>query len=280
MKQILKIVLVVFQLSCAHFVLADVEIIPLASKVFKNTRNLRVYLPPDYSVGTQRYPVLYLTDGIATFHAYRLEEVVDSLILGNIITPLIIVGIDNGGSTNESTSPVRDRANEYLPWSDLAETDEQNINASPEGKKFQHFLFEEVIPIINKKYRTKPGSKNITLGGASYGALISLYTATVNPKKMGRLLLESPSLYVHNQQVFKEKLSRIRGMKIYVGIGTKEGDSKTIQQMAVNDCRRLVDTLSERNPLHYELTPNADHSFDSFAKRFPIALRYLFNAKL
>lgn len=276
MKLLHKIIVGTVQLFVAYAASAEVEIVPLTSSVFNNTRNVRVYLPPGYGNTSERYSVLYLTDGIASFHAYNLERVADSLIQNRIIAPLIIVGIDNGGSTAESTNPIRDRANEYLPWPDLAETDQRLINPVPEGKKFPQFFFQEVVPLINSKYRTRKGHKNIALGGASYGALISLYTAATNSGKLGGLLLESPSLYVHNQQIFTERLEGIMKMKIYIGIGTEEGETATIQQMAVDGCERLYRTTESTNDVHFELSRGADHSFDSFAQRFPKALAFLF----
>ena len=148
MKPFLKIVHLVLAILGTQHSFADIEILSLYSHVFNNTRSIRVYLPPGYSVGGKRYPILYLTDGIASFHAYQLEKVVDSLILHDRIKPLIIVGMDNGGSTKESVNAVRDRANEYLPWSDLMETDSALVNFSPKGRQFQHFLFTEIIPLV------------------------------------------------------------------------------------------------------------------------------------
>ena len=72
----------------------NIKIEKLHSNVFNNTRNIRVYLPPDYYKSGKNYPVLYMNDGIGTFAAYGIPGVVDSLINNRIIDPIIIVGID------------------------------------------------------------------------------------------------------------------------------------------------------------------------------------------
>jgi len=42
------------------------DIVPLTSRIFHNTRNLRVWLPPGYDP-SQKYPVLYILDGASAF---------------------------------------------------------------------------------------------------------------------------------------------------------------------------------------------------------------------
>ncbi|MBK7871769.1 MAG: alpha/beta hydrolase [Saprospiraceae bacterium] len=260
-----------------------VELIELKSKVFKNTRSLRIYLPPGYEDVenvNKKYPILYMNDGIATFHAYQLEQILTELIHQKKIPPIIIVGIDNGASTKESTNPIRDRANEYLPWPDLSETNPDFQIEHPQGNKYPEFLFKEVMPLVKKHYRISNKPENIGLGGASRGALIALYTAIKKQGKIGYLLLESPSLYVFNKQILIEaKKWKKLSNRIYIGIGTKEGDSEAIQAMAVDDARQLEQILQDKgmnNNVKIIIEAEATHDYDAFARRFPIALAYLF----
>jgi predicted alpha/beta superfamily hydrolase len=272
--------LLLINLSCiTHAFAQNTEIIQLTSKLFGNTRNIHVYLPPDYAKSNLRYPVLYMNDGIATFDAYELGTVADSLIKNNQIRPVIIVGIDNGGSVAGSENPVRDRANEYLPWPDLSETVAANKIDKPSGHIYPAFLFDEVMPLINQKYRTKTGRQNTGLGGASYGALIALYTAIQKPGKIGFLLLESPSLYVYGHQILKDLNKEPDFPKTYIGIGTKEGSTPAVQRMALEDAqklaRQLTDLYGNKN-VWLKIDHGAGHNFDSFARRFPMALKFLY----
>src|ERR1700689_2075464 len=121
---------------------------PLTSKVFGNTRMLRVWLPPGYDAKdhAKRYPVLYLNDGQNLFDActsmfssdeWRVDETATALIGGGKIPPMIFVGIDSAGK--------RDRPKKYLPFPDDA------LRPPPtdvHGKDYPHFLVDEAIPFI------------------------------------------------------------------------------------------------------------------------------------
>jgi len=78
----------------------------MRSRVFRNTRLVRVWLPPGFDArDPRRYPVLYLNDGQNLFDPatafagvhWRVGETATRLIGESRIPPLIIVGIDNTG---------------------------------------------------------------------------------------------------------------------------------------------------------------------------------------
>jgi len=266
-------------INARHFV---VDSLVLKSSVFNNTRRLRVLLPPDYfeqeSVNKD-YPVLYMNDGVMVFHAYQLEPVVHDLIRSGKIIPLIIVGIDNGASTFESTNSDRDRANEYLPWPDTLDAESSRLD-HPKGELYPDFLIKEVMPLIDAHFRTDKRPENIGLGGASRGALISLFTSIKHPHNFGKLLLESPSLYVSSQQIIREAEGVASWPAYtYIGIGTAEGETEAIQKMAVNDAAKLSEIIkrnSADSKVKYYLENGATHDFEHFANRFPIALEFLY----
>ena len=102
----------------------NVETLKLTSKVFGNTRAIRVLLPPDdhspRNAG-RRYPVFYFNDGVMVFNPRRINigEVVGSLIKSGALPPVIVVGVDNGGETDRTKDAARDRTNEFLPYPDV-----------------------------------------------------------------------------------------------------------------------------------------------------------------
>ena len=58
--------------DCKSTVNGDLRIQPLTSRIFNNTRSIRVLLPPGYDAPEnrfKRYPVLYLLDGQNLFDA-------------------------------------------------------------------------------------------------------------------------------------------------------------------------------------------------------------------
>lgn len=264
---------------------SKVEIINFRSDIFQNDRKVRVYLPKGYSE-KKTYKVLYLNDGQNIFENdsqkkseyWHVDKVADSLIQNNLIEPIIIVGIDNIGS--------KQRGNEYLPWEDIYL---HPPIPDPQGKKYPKFLTNELMPFINKQYRTKEGVEHTGLGGFSYGGLISIYTAVVT-NQFSKLLIESPSLYVNEQMILKEAANNDISWPefVYVGIGTNELNIENCDEtnednlMAVNDVKTLLDIIrrqSQNSEIHYEETPCGIHSFEEASKRLPMALKFLYGNK-
>lgn len=74
-------------------------------------RDLLVYLPPGYETSGDRYPVLYMHDGVNVFDAsevggeWRMDEQAEEMIADGRMRPAIIVGVGN----------TPDRTNEYTP---------------------------------------------------------------------------------------------------------------------------------------------------------------------
>ena len=182
----------------------DLRLHEFRSRVFRNTRFLRVWLPPGYDDAEnsgRRYPVLYLNDGQNLFEAatsfagveWQVDETADRLIREGAVPPMIIVGIDNTG---------KDRIREYMPHRSM-----HPMMLRVQGRYYPDFLMKEVMPFVERNYRVATGPENTGLGGSSLGALIALYTAMARPGVIGRLLLESPSLWASHRQTIKESRS-------------------------------------------------------------------------
>ena len=186
------------------------------SRIFENTRRLRVWLPPDYDGwGATRYPVLYLNDGQNLFDPatafagvhWQVGETATRLIAEHKIRPLIIVGIDN----------TKSRVNEYIPYKSK---DPRVLNAK--GKRYPDFLRREVMPLIEACYPVLKGPESTGLGGSSLGGLITLYTQLAAPGVFGRLLIESPSLFVAERKIL-ERSRRFRSWPARTYLGSAHG---------------------------------------------------------
>jgi predicted alpha/beta superfamily hydrolase len=248
------------------------------SQIFGNTRMLRVWLPPGYDASENRrrhYPVFYLNDGQNLFDPatayigvdWQADEAADRLIRENRIPPLILVGIDNA---------QRDRAREYLPY--------RSFNPRimrPQGKRYPDFLLNEVMPILYQRYRIARGPENTGLGGSSLGAIVSLHTAMDRPGIFGRLLLESPSLFVSNRRFLKSSRAfRQWPDRIFMAIGTREAGSEDRDRQVVEDVRALERVFRRaglrEDRLLVSIDEGATHNEGEWAKRFPEALAFLF----
>jgi predicted alpha/beta superfamily hydrolase len=102
------------------------------------------------------------------------------------------------------------------------------------------------------------------------------------PGVFGRLLLESPSLFISNRQLLKSsRVFRQWPAKIFLGIGTREAGSEDGDQQAVEDVRELEHILRraglKEDRLLVKIEEGATHNEIEWAKRFPEALTFLFS---
>jgi enterochelin esterase-like enzyme len=124
------------------------------------TRELTVYLPPGYDEArNRRYPVLYLLHGFAndhhSWHRYgRANDILDNLLATRAIAPfLVVMPLGYGGAQvngdGTGIAPV----------------------AAPRGDPalYERDLLEDVIPMIDRKYRTIADRKHRAIVGFSMG---------------------------------------------------------------------------------------------------------------
>ncbi len=283
-----SLLLTVSSIALADEVAGQLNILDLESKVFGNTRKIRVWLPYDDLEGQDqdiRYPVLYLNDGQDIFDAtestyfateWMVDETAIAIISDGTIGPIIVVGIDHGGRSG--------RAREYLPYPDKYLSPPE---PSPSGALYASFLETEVIPFIEDRYPVRSDKSGRTLGGSSYGALVALYVAVTSPELFGQLLLESPSFYVDDNRVLRD-VERI-GLEIdrvYLGAGTNEigvescGNHASYLEVA-RGALDLTHVLIEQDfPVDHILVniiPCANHSPAAWAQRLPAALLFLYS---
>jgi predicted alpha/beta superfamily hydrolase len=256
----------------------DLRLHEFSSQVFRNTRFLRVWLPPGYDeiANQQRhYPVLYLNDGQNLFEnstsftgvEWQIDETADHLIREGVIPPMIVVGIDNAG---------RSRLREYMPHRSF-----QPMLLRVQGTRYPGFMIGEVMPFLERNYRVALGPENTGIGGSSLGALISLYTVKARAGVFGRLLLESPSLWASNRQMIREAGSvKHWPERIFLGIGTAEAGRPDRNQSTVDDVRELARTLArtglDETRLRLVIENDGTHHESAWARRFPEALAFLF----
>jgi enterochelin esterase-like enzyme len=258
-------------------VVGDLRIHEFTSHIFRNRRNVRVWLPPGYDLpenSARRYPVFYLNDGQNLFDPatsfagveWQVDDTADRLIRSGEIPPTIFVGIDNAGV---------ERLKEYLPYRSL-----NPVVLRPQGAKYSAFLTKEIMPFVGQNYRTAKGAENTYLGGSSLGGLITLYVAMTTPGTFGGVLVESPSLWVSSRQILREaRQPRVWPHKVFLAIGTREVGREEKDQQTVENVRELERILRrsglDDRRLRVEVATGGTHSESAWAVRFPGALQFL-----
>lgn len=243
------------------------------SSILSNDRDVVVFLPPGYEKEPRRrYPVLYLHDGQNLFdletsflpdQEWRVDETATSLIEGGLIEPVIIVGIYNAGA---------ERGNEYLP------TRARGMGGKADA--YGRMLVNELMPFIDRTYRTKRGPANTGLGGSSLGGFVTMFLGLRYPNVFGKLAVMSPSVWWNDRELLKyvDELPRKSRQRIWIDIGTQEGDEP---EKTVADALTLRDHLIEKGwtlgkDLAFYRDIGAQHNERAWAGRMGMALMYLF----
>jgi hypothetical protein len=141
----------------------------LQSNVLGETRQVLVHLPDDYDRTTLRYPVLYHLYG-QQVTGYFADAVMAAERLGSTaeIPPLIVVGVAN-----------TDRYRDNLPL--------RADGTGPGGAdNFLRFFADELLPFIERNYRTKPYR---ILAGPQAGGAFGLHALTTRPNLFNAYIL-------------------------------------------------------------------------------------------
>jgi predicted alpha/beta superfamily hydrolase len=266
---------------CKSTVSGDLRLHPLESRIFGNTRTIRVLVPRDYDAPenrSRRYPVLYMLDGQNLFdaclsdvshHEWGLDEIVYRLVAEKKIPPMIVVGVDHAG---------KKRAHEFLPYKDyLGDPD----MPEPAGKRFPDFLAQEVMPLVDGRYRTLQGHANTGIGGSSYGGVATLYALMAQPRRYGYGLIESPSITVGMGQLVRDTSPLVAlPVKVFVAFGGKEGTDGAIVGKLIGLIRVVESNFRaagyDDSNFRFVVDPAAEHTESAWAGRLPDALTFMF----
>ncbi|HEY2009197.1 MAG TPA: alpha/beta hydrolase-fold protein [Rhizomicrobium sp.] len=148
----------------------DVHMVAYFAKAIGATRYLRVYTPPGYEEGRQRYPVLYLMHGGNCCEYSWMEQARANLILDNLIAahrarPMILVmalGARSGPS--EALEPVASQQADFKPPAG------RQSNYDP-GNLFEVDLLKDIIPLVDTRFRTMADADHRALSGLSQGGI-------------------------------------------------------------------------------------------------------------
>jgi predicted alpha/beta superfamily hydrolase len=199
----------------------------LPSKILAEQRDLLVRLPNNYQQNTGlNYPVLYLLDGQRNFN--HAAGTLDLLNQSGMAQEMIIIAIKNTHRTRDLT-PTYDES--YNEW-----------GISGGADNFLDFIEQELIPYVNRNYRTNDFK---ILSGHSLGGLLAAYTLQSRPQLFQAHFAFSPSLWWHDGVILKgaeEFFANTTELNsyLYVNLGNESGD----MQSAFKQYTQLLKTNS------------------------------------
>jgi predicted alpha/beta superfamily hydrolase len=156
-----------------------------------------------------KWPVVYLLDAYWYFGV--VTDMTRSMAFCGRTTDAIVVGIGYPEADDPqqmwSESYAR-RIHDFIPVRDERLEEETGKTAgrpapSGDGKRFHQFIRNELIPLIEKDYRTDP-VKRILVGHSSAG-LFGTFALLHEPELFDAYVIASPALMESNRSVFEQE---------------------------------------------------------------------------
>ncbi|MEQ1929982.1 MAG: alpha/beta hydrolase-fold protein [Parvularculaceae bacterium] len=184
----------------------------MMSAALGEARPFNVFLPPGYSAGEKRYPVVYLLDGGLAQDFQHIAGLAQYGALSGHYEEVIVVGVETKDRRRELTSPSSDPK-------EIAD-----FPTSGGAGDFRAFI-GELKPIVDRLYRTDGRE---ALMGESLAGLFVIDAFLNAPETADMFIAISPSLWWDYGKLGKSAAQRLAAserapQKLYLAIASEKG---------------------------------------------------------
>ncbi|TCC86970.1 alpha/beta hydrolase [Pedobacter frigiditerrae] len=247
------------------------EVVTIHSKVLNEDRKVYVHCPKvDSTDLNKRFPVLYLMD--ADNHFELLAQYVDYLSRPDVLAmpKMIVVGIANTNRTRDLT-PTSSITN-YM-----GKPDSSSYKLSGGNESFLQFIEKELIPMIDKNYKTEPYK---IFAGHSFGGISALNCMLTYPDMFNAYIAVSPSLWWDNEYLLKltdEKLKEgsVLNKKLFYSNGNEGGNNSFFHKGLLKLDSTIANKKLKRLDYVYKHYSTETHMTEPVVAYFD-ALRFIF----
>ncbi|MBN1107701.1 MAG: esterase, partial [Bacteroidales bacterium] len=186
------------------------------SPVLGMDRRVYIYTPAGYEGSTQKYPVFYLLHGAggdedAWTNMGRTAQIMDNLIVQGKAKPMIVVmtnGNANQAGAQNEVPPLPANAGQASAGQGMAAY--QRLTG-----RFEEHLVKDLMPFIDKHYRTLSGMDNRAIAGLSMGGMHTQTITNNNPGVFGYIGVFSMGIMsMGGQNQDQAKVSAERNTKL------------------------------------------------------------------
>ena len=236
----------------------DIRSVPYYSSSLQQQRRMQVYTPPGYDGNATRYPVLYLIGGggdddLAWSTVGRAGNILDNLLAAGRARPMIVVFPNGNLNLAGVAPPPTGAAAEALSADGLAA---RLVTMSRFHDAFGRDLLEDIVPLVERRYRTLTGRENRAIAGMALGASEALRVAPSNLDRFAWIgvfsdgLQEGPHATVapdfeqRNATFFSNPARTNAQLKLFwISVGRNDA-------FVQDGARRLADVLERRGIRH------------------------------
>lgn len=223
------------------------------SSITQSWRRAFVYTPPGYDVNLQkRYPVMYLQHGggedeTGWPNQGKMDLILDNLIAEGQAKEMLVV-MDNGSAVNPA---------------------QQTGGGTPSFRgmfnAFSDVIVKDLIPFIDKEFRTIPNRDNRAMAGLSMGGFQTFQTTLTNLDKFAYIGGFSGAAFIQPNANFKELYNGVwanvgdfnkKVKLVYLSIGTDEPER---MYQSVNSFHKELEKLGVKH-IYYE-SPGTAHEW-------------------
>lgn len=218
------------------------------SKSLGVPRTLWIYTPPGYDRGNTRYPVFYLLHGAGNIDSSwmltgRANLIMDNLIAEGKARPMIIV--NPLGYARQGVNLAPEVAGAPAPTPGPAPAPGAT-GLNPATALFGRDLLEDVIPFVERNFRTVANADNRALGGLSMGGGQTVQIGFTNTDTFRSLVVLSAgatSAEATYPEFFANPAAINKKMKlIWIGVGKDD--------FALNGSKALDASLTAKGIKH------------------------------
>jgi predicted alpha/beta superfamily hydrolase len=223
------------------------ETFTIHSEVLGEERRINVYLPTPYSDSPDvRLPVLYMPDGGVAEDFVHVAGLVQVLVGNGTMRPFLLVGIENTERRRDLTGPTENAEDRKIA---------PRVGGSA---KFRAFLRDELMPQVEKRYRT---TTERAIVGESLAGLFVVETLILEPELFDTYIAFDPSLWWNDAKLIAKagKLLRSRAAltkTLFIATSNEPG--------IVTPTKKFVKSLRASKPVglrwSYEPMPEEKHS--------------------
>jgi len=229
----------------------------IVSEFVDQTFEIHIQLPVRLKDGSERFPVLYLTDCVS---AMLFDDITALMQTGGDVPRFIMVGIGYpavnwmGGMqlrARDLTPTEFETPQLSVPWP------VPGVEKVKQGKKtggaaeFLQFIREELMPFIDDNYPTIPEDKGYF--GDSLGGLFGLYVMFNQPDTFNRYIIGSPSAWWDKEVILKQAKKfaasgKPLNARVFIAVGAlEEQGAMGAQYRMVTNVYRLETLLRTAN---------------------------------